>query len=187
MADFSKAFKITMTNEGGYNPGINEAETYKGIDRSINPNWGGWKLIDALKKGNASLTTAQLNTILGGNPALQVNIQNFYKVNYWDVLKLDQVKDQQVANNLFDCSVNPCMVSASHVMQQACNEVKTGALTVDGVIGSHSITCINSLSGRDVFEAVNAIREGNYRHRVESSPDKKVWLKDWLKRLIKYV
>jgi hypothetical protein len=50
MADYTKAFKITIIgNEGGYNPGIGEKETYMGIDRGANPHWPGWLIIDGIK------------------------------------------------------------------------------------------------------------------------------------------
>ena len=49
MADFITAFNITMQTEGGYNPGIGEAETYMGVDRSQNADWNGWGEIDTIK------------------------------------------------------------------------------------------------------------------------------------------
>lgn len=188
MADFTIAYRKTVLgNEGGYNPGIGENETYMGIDRAMNKHWSGWQIIDHIKAAMPGVSVARMNMLLNTNAQLQSNIATFYKVNYWDTMRLDDINDQQVANNLFDGSVNPCIEPAAKVFQMACNEVKQGCLKEDGVIGSASIACINSLDAKHVFDIINAIREGNYRQEVVINPHKKQWLPVWLKRLIEYV
>lgn len=80
MSDFILAYKVTILgNEGGYNPGIGEKETYMGIDRGANPSWNGWKVIDTIKQNNPGLTTAKMNLLLSQNIALQSIIEKFYK------------------------------------------------------------------------------------------------------------
>ena len=119
MADFLTAYAITiLKNEGGYNPGTGEKETYRGIDRGANPDWLGWRIIDVYKRDNPGANTAKMNVILSQNNALQIYIQKFFKADYWDVVNLDQVTDQQLANNLFDCSVNQGEGMARKFMQE---------------------------------------------------------------------
>jgi hypothetical protein len=188
MADYSKAFKITIVgNEGQYNPGDGEAETYRGIDRSQNPKWSGWQIVDIIKRDHPNASVTQLNLAFSQNAGLQANVLNFYKLNYWNTLNLDLVSDQQLANNLFDGSVNPCIDSAANVMQLACNAVQPGALVIDGVIGPKTIACINSFDGEAVFNAVNAIRAANYRKKVQMTPRMAQWLSVWLRRLVSYI
>ncbi|WP_295794897.1 glycosyl hydrolase 108 family protein [Mucilaginibacter sp.] len=183
MADFLTAYKRTVLGiEGGYDPGTNEAETYRGIDRSQNQKWPGWAFVDAIKKGNPSITVAQLNTILNGNQQLQANVQAFYKTNYWGVLSLDKIVSQIKANALFDCSVNPCIVSVIRAAQMACNVVKPKVLTVDGKYGNQTFSCINALDERDFDLALSAIRAAHYYERVSLSPSQAEWLGSWLYR-----
>lgn len=191
MADFKKAFVITViSNEGGYNPGIGEKETYKGIDRGANPGWSGWMIIDAVKKANPGLNTGKMNLILSQNLSLQANIEAFYKLNYWNPLQLDLVNDQQLANNLFDCSVNQGCGRAARFMQIACNYVmealKVSAgikpLTVDGIVGKLTLSCFNNLPPAQLNTEINAEREASYR----SDHGYAQWGKVWERRLIKY-
>jgi lysozyme family protein len=189
MADFIKAYKITILgNEGGYNPGISEKETYRGIDRGANPQWGGWPIIDAIKKSNPGLTTGKMNLMLSQNLSLQTNIERFYKINYWDTINLDDVTDQQLANNLFDCSVNQGGGMARKLMQTACNYViaatksSVQALVVDRKIGPATLAAFNTLPPTALNSEINAEREASYRNDASYAD----WGEVWQKRLINY-
>jgi len=186
MAAFITAFNITMQTEGGYNPGEGEAETYMGVDRSQNPNWGGWVIVTAIKAANPGASVNALDSLFQKNADLQTAVQNFYKVNYWDTLQLDTVNDQQVANALFDCSVNPCIISVSKVAQIACNTVAPKSVGVDGQVGTLTLTCINNLQPNLFVTAFNGIRVANYYERVNLTPADKQWLSSWLDRCKPY-
>jgi lysozyme family protein len=187
MTDFATAFQITMQNEGGYNPGDGEAETYAGIDRSQNGDWRGWATIDAIKQANPGASVADLDAIFAADQTLQTNISNFYQQNYWSPLQLNTINDQQVANALFDCSVNPCILSVSRVAQMVCNILKPGTLTVDGSIGPLSLNAINSFPPDQYVSAFNGFRAADYYARVRSSPADAQWLDSWLSRCRPYV
>ncbi|WP_259068749.1 glycosyl hydrolase 108 family protein [Mucilaginibacter sp. X4EP1] len=186
MAAFITAFNITMQTEGGYNPGQGEAETYMGVDRSQNPNWSGWVIITAIKAANPGSSVNTLDSLFEKNADLQTDVQSFYKTNYWDTLQLDTVNDQQVANALFDCSVNPCIISASKAAQIACNTVTPGAVGVDGQVGSLTIAGINKQTPSLFVTAFNGIRVANYYQRVSLTPADKQWLSSWLGRCKPY-
>ena len=106
MANFTIAFNRTMKTEGGYanDPDDRGGETYMGIARKFHPTCGIWKYVDALTSQNK--TTKQINAELKKNISVQNIVKIFYKQNYWDVFKLDSVKRQSVANELFDDAVN---------------------------------------------------------------------------------
>ena len=189
MADFTKAYKITILgNEGGYNPGIGEKETYRGIDRGANPKWNGWQIIDEIKKVNPNLSTGKMDVLLSQNIALQSNIEKFYKVNYWDIVNLDNVTDQQLANNLFDCSVNQGEGRARRFMQIACNYVIASQkstikpLVVDSQIAQATLLAFNSLPPTMLNAEINLEREASYRTDAGYAK----WAKVWAKRLIPY-
>lgn len=186
MADFLTAFQITMQTEGGYNPGNGEAETYMGVDRSQNPNWNGWPAIDEIKAANPGASIATLNKLFAADQALQTNIQQFYKSGYWDNYQLSAITDQQAANAMFDCAVNPCLISMDSVAQIACNTMQHNAVDVDGKMGRITRGCINSLPPNLFVTAFNGIRVANYYERVRLTPANKQWLSSWLSRCKTY-
>jgi hypothetical protein len=186
MADFDIAYTITMGNEGGFNHGVGENPTFFGIDEGMNPNWAGWPLVHSIIAANPGRTDAQLNVIFRMHGDLMALKDNFYKRSYWNNLLLDQINDQQVANNLFDCSVNPCIDPAAKVLQKACNVVKPECVVVDGEVGKMTIAVANALAPELLITAINGIRSANYHHEVVLRPAKGVWLPDWLKRLVPY-
>lgn len=186
MADFKTAYLITMFNEGGYNRGVGENETFFGIDRGMNPKWSGWPVVDHYRKENPQLSDKQLNVLFRADAGLMGSKDLFYKRAYWDVVKLDQINDQQIANNLFDCSVNPCIDTVQEVLQKGCNVVKPGSLKVDGAVGPATIAVANSCEPELLMIAINRIRSDNYHERVIRTPLMAQWLNGWLKRLLPY-
>ncbi len=186
MADFLTAFQITMQTEGGYNPGTGEAETYMGVDRSQNPDWSGWPIIDQINAANPGASVSTLDSLFSENQALQTSVQQFYEAGYWSPCQLTTINDQQTANAMFDCAVNPCIISMSRVAQMACNTVQHNAVTVDGQIGNLTLTCINSLPPNLYVTAFNGIRVANYYQRVSLTPADAQWLSSWLSRCAPY-
>src|SRR5438034_870259 len=103
MAIFKDAYKITMGAEGGYanDPDDRGGETYKGVSRRNFPQWKGWTIIDAAKKNATGF-----DKTISVNTRLEIAVQEFYKVEFWDVLSLDFVNNQAIANEMFDTAVN---------------------------------------------------------------------------------
>jgi len=193
MSDFSIAYHITVIgNEGSLNPGINEAFTYRGIDESQNPKWPGFVYVHSVWESNKHLGIAAVNKILANNEDLQKDVQVFYLQNYWNTHSLSKINDQQVCNNVFDNSVNPCIDTASSVLQKACNNVISAnnlvihPLHLDGDIGPATIATANELNPELLFNQINAIRAANYKARVMRTPKMAEWLNVWLDRLIPY-
>ncbi len=193
MADFSISYHITVIgNEGGLNPGIKEFFTYRGIDESQNPHWPGFELVHAVYTANKHLGLVVVNRMLTNNEQLQKDVQAFYLVNYWNDHSIGKVNDQQVANNFFDCTVNPCIDTASKVFQKACNAVISAnnlvihPLVLDGDIGPATLATANQLNPELLFKAINKIRDDNYHERVSRTPADAEWLPVWRRRLLTY-
>lgn len=200
MAAFNEAYKITIIgNEGGWNPGIGETPTYEGIDRGMHPDWSGWPIIDRYLSEYPGATIHTINQLLAEDAALQTAIQAFYKANFWDDLNLSQINDDQVADNVFDSSVNPCIMTAGKVLQTAVNTVLTtfkaqlnGAnigllLAVDGNVGTKTITAVNLLPPALLHNTINSVRRANYIKRAQLTPKDAQWLPVWERRLKEYV
>lgn len=195
MAEFLPAYRRTVLGfEKGYNPGIGEKETYMGIDRGANPNWSGWHIIDNIKKANPNISAARMNMILATNKQLQDNIISFFKAGYWDTCNLDKIADQQLANNIFDCSVNQGSGRACRFMQIACNYVihalpnddllkKLRPLVIDGQVGIATISAFNALPPADLNKEINSERDASYRQDKGYS----MWGKVWEHRLTDYI
>lgn len=189
MADFLTAFKHTMTAEGGYanNPRDNGGETYKGIARKFNPGWRGWVKVDVAKRLTQSV--AQLNELLGSDEALQADVQDFYKKNYWDVNRLDEVRNQAISCELFDTGVNMGVGVAARFLQEALNlSNRNGQLyadiAVDGKIGSATLATLNKHPNpTQLYKLLNIMQGERYLDILRKAPAQEVFATTWLNRV----
>lgn len=133
MADFEIAFKSTVKEEGGYGIDSNGAEVAFGINRKHNPDWDGWKDIDDLKANKADVN----KTILA-DPKLLTSAKKLYKERYYDVLNIDKISDQTLANNIFDFSVNSGHKDAEKLLKKLSGNVMAMGVD-DNVVNSINV------------------------------------------------
>ncbi|MBI5267312.1 MAG: peptidoglycan-binding protein [candidate division Zixibacteria bacterium] len=145
MADFIAALKKLAEAEGGYanNPNDKGGETFKGISRKYHSDWPGWKRVDLLK------TSPDFPRIAEADPDLTGAVGVFYRVEYWNRIKGDDIPQQEIAEYLFDTAVNfgtgpTDPDGASIYLQSALNEMGA-TLTVDGVIGPATLSALRTL------------------------------------------
>jgi lysozyme family protein len=126
MADFSACFEKMIKNEGGFKlhtvAGDKGGMTYAGIARNFWPDWPGWKKIDA----------DQMDADLVGM------VQVFYKENFWDKIRGDDIPFQNVAFALFDFGVNAGVKTAVKIAQKVIGAVP------DGIFGPASFAKLNA-------------------------------------------
>ena len=83
MADFEKAFRRMLANEGGLSlsdvKNDRGGQTYAGIARKHHPNWPGWKVVDR-----------------GELPPLDL-VRNFYRREFWNAVRGDHIEEQGIA------------------------------------------------------------------------------------------
>jgi len=177
MADFQIANKITGGNEGGYSFDKNDRglETFAGVSRRFWPNWHGWSMIDAYKRAHG---LTNIDSLLKDNLMRQY-IDDFYKQNFWDVNKLDQINDQQLANSVYDFGVNAGTGTAAKMLQSA------AGVTVDGIIGSGTLAAVNSGNPKAIYGGINEQRIAYYTH-LATKPGQAQFLKSWLSRIKPY-
>ena len=127
MANFEACFEKTMANEGGFVlhtvPGDRGGMTYAGIARQYHPEWPGWGKIDA-KKMDAELTGM---------------VRAFYKREFWDPLRGDDIGAQEAAYHLFDFAVNAGLKTAVRLVQRIVGTVP------DGVFGDKTFAAMNNM------------------------------------------
>lgn len=177
MADFASAFAATMKAEGGYvnDPQDPGGETYKGIARKMNSKWDGWIVIDMMKKER------NFPANLDGNAQLQEKIMSFYEINYWDKVRGDEIKDQHIAESIFDFAVNAGPITSAKLAQ-----ITVGA-EPDGVIGGVTLQKINDDDPR-AFLALFALNKiARYVHICDKRQDSKKFFFGWVKRTLEAV
>ncbi len=142
MASFEKALKPTLAAEGIYSndPVDPGGETYCGISRKHNPDWSGWKDIDA-----------------GHHPSAD-RVAEFYKPRYWDVFRGDELSSDMVAQLMFDFAVNAGVHRAVQQAQRAASVVALYSgeerLIQDGGYGPKTHRVIASIGAHEVMWAV---------------------------------
>jgi lysozyme family protein len=198
MADFKPVLVLILKNEGGWvdDPDDNGGETWQGVARNYYPNWKGWAIIDRIKKANPKATAKAiggkpsiLNTALYAQTDLKIMVAEFYEALYWDVNKLDFVKDQQLAQNVCDCGVNCGTSTGARMLQRAYNLVRyseASELVVDGKIGNSTLTAINSINACLIYEQYNVLRKAYYDAIIARKPSQIKFKKSWYSRIIPY-
>lgn len=186
MADFSAYYPILSANEGGYanhalDPG---RETYHGISRKSNRAWPGWATVDALKN-KLNLTDPvpniywrKLNVELAADASLAFEIQRFYRVNYWDSLRLSEVNSQSIANQLADHGVNAGIVRPAMMLQYLLATQFGFPIKVDGVVGAHTIAALNNVNPTLFYLSFVDMRQAFYNCRAGLQPSTREAI-DW--------
>lgn len=191
MAVFKTAYLITKKVEGGWHngKGLNKfdrgGETYFGIARKQWPEWKGWEIIDSLKSNDYFPRVAENDSLL------QVMVLEFYKKEFWDVLRLDQLEDQPIANELFDTSVNTGYYAGAIMLQRALNYLNRDQsnwndIAVDGKIGSITIGAINRLNSTDrihIYNLLNILQGDHYLKVIDRDRTQEHNLRGWLTRI----
>lgn len=190
MAKFEIADKLTGINEGGYanNPSDRGGETYAGIARNFWASWPGWKYIDrykadyskALFAGKTKLTLAKWVNASAKVPTEPVRdlVVSFYKREFWDANKLDQINDQQLANSVYDFGVNSGKGRAVQFLESIFGVIK------DGIMDPVVIRLANASDPKKTLTEYNAMRRAAYISWAKG--DQAQFLSSWLSRLKPY-
>jgi len=174
MADFDRAFALTMKAEGGYinDPDDLGGETYKGITRTKNPKWPGWVVLDIMK------TRPNFPDNLENNLDLQNKVKSLYKVAYWDKIQGDDIVDQDIAESIFDFAVNSGPRTSSKLVQIV---VQTEP---DGVIGPITLKKLN-VDDKRAFLALFALAKiGRYVNLCDRRKENRKYFFGWIKRTL---
>lgn len=196
MANFLEAYKITREFEGGYSYHPNDfgRETFAGISRRFHPDWHGWAFIDDAKKH--FISQGKDKSFFGSREfenyiydKLKSLIRNFYKKDYWDKLRLDEVKFQCIANECFDNAVNMGVERASFFLQESCNltnrdERDFKDIEVDGIVGSITLITVNNHKRpENLFNTINILQGMHYVNICRRNKEQRVFFNGWLSRV----
>jgi lysozyme family protein len=167
MAQFEPAFELMMVDEGGYVlhdvPGDTGGMTYAGIARNKNPQWPGWVLVDKNELGAATPM-----------------VRDFYRAEFWDKMRGNEINNQDVANTIFNFGVNAGMSMAVKLAQ-----LVVGA-TPDGGIGAKTVERLNQIPDGQRFKEQYALAKiARYVEICNKNPVQVKFLKGWLNRTLK--
>lgn len=141
-ADFETSFNKTIKYEGSniVNSKFGEYSRF-GITKNTLSVYN--------KKNKTNYTIKKLNKNLA---------KIIYKANYWNLMKLNELNNQELANNIFDYGVNSGIGKASYDLQNLCNDliyqydINIENIDVDGIIGSKTIETINNILKHEKIE-----------------------------------
>lgn len=191
MANYKIAEAKTALKEGGFanDPDDTGKLTLNGISSKHWPNWEGWPRLNTIMKrvGN---NAAKINAEVRKDPVLLEMISTFYKRNFWDVLKLDQIKYQSIADELFDTGVNMGTSVAAKFLQEAlnlCNKngVTYGDIAVDGQIGPNTLRTLNEKANEiAVLNTINMLQGEKYLDIMRKNKTQEKFWQSWLSRIL---
>lgn len=168
MADFKRAFHLTMQNEGGFV--LHKVEhdrggwTFAGIAERYNPNWPGWSLVKAGRHDDPQVTQM---------------VMDLYKEKYWDKARLDDIESDLVAYNIFDFGVNAGVGTAVKIAQRIVD------VTPDGGLGPISLTAINTCDEQSFVQSFFISKVARYNAIVARNGKQLKFLHGWLNRAFK--
>lgn len=165
MADFDPIYSSTLKREGGYKltnaPADKGGQTYAGVSRRANPGWAGWAYVDH-----------------GETPPTPL-VRALYKEQYWDAMRLDDVRDNRVAESLYEFGF-----VAGRVISAKLAQVVIG-VEPDGKIGDKTIAALNGMSDPSLFLARFTIAKiARYRDIVMRDRTQSKWLLGWVNRAL---
>jgi lysozyme family protein len=165
MADFAPAFEKMLHDEGGMQltniPGDRGGMTYAGIARNANPDWSGWQFIDRKDFGSAT----QL-------------VREFYKVNFWDRIRGDELTNQAIAETIFNFAVNTGVGVASKLAQLIVG------VTPDGAIGAKTLERLNICTAEKFLPAYALAKISRYAQICNKDRSQSKFLLGWINRTL---
>ncbi len=171
MAIFSNFLPKLLVAEGGYQKMSADNGNYNSLGQLVGTNRGISAPVYEFWIGRPP-TIADMQTLT------LYTAQAIYKKLYWDKIKADQIKTQEVANIIADHGVNAGTGSAGKIVQRALNQYFNKNLMVDGAIGNLTVSAINSVNQSKLFDAILQKREQFYKRLNQPQ-----FLQGWLNRL----
>lgn len=192
MANFLQAFEITAKWEGGYanHEADKGGETYKGIARKFHASFPGWKYIDAVtqRTGKNQSVWKVINEELAKNTELQKMIKDFYFGNFWVKAGCDRIKDQSIANFVYDFAVNSGVSTTVKKLQEILNKHFGQKLVVDGGFGQLTEAAVNGITDTvKLHKLLVNSRIEFVNNIIKNNPSQSVFINGWLSRIKSFV
>lgn len=190
MGDFLTSYKKAMKVEGGYanDPDDSGGETWRGISRKNHPNWRGWEIVDRIRLNTWS-NQSKFESLLASNAELQTLVLDFYKEIFWDVMRLDDVKSQDVCDELFESGINLNHEVVVEFLQMALNATNRNGrdypdIDEDGKMGPRTVAVLNEHPRpAQVLKLLNCQQGVYYMNITRKRPSQEKFMTSWLSRV----
>lgn len=180
-ADFKASQELVKKSEGGYTNNPNDNGNWTGgkigLGTLIGTNWGisAPVLVDELKRLGGSPPTASTMKNLKYDSAVAI-----YKRKFWDKIKGDDIKNQNVANTIYDAYVNQSGWTRKMIEDTLQNTGKPTSVSVP--LKKDTVDVINSVSPAEFYSEFNKQRKLRYEETA-ARPGQAQFLKGWMNRL----
>lgn len=166
MADFKPFFDTLMKHEGGY---VNDPKD-KGGATKFGVTLATWIANGYDKNGDGKIDKEDVKLLD------KADAYDIAKKLYWDAVRGDEIKNQSIAEFIFDWGYNSGPKTAIKKVQDVLD------LTQDGVIGPKTLGAINSANQEELFEKLQERRKLFFISIVAANPSQEKFLKGWLIR-----
>ena len=159
MAEFFPAFANVLIEEGIYSDDSTDrgGETKYGISSRTFPD-----------EDIAGMTGDRTKTIYDGQ--------------YWNAIRGDEIKSQDIASKLFSIAVNAGPETAAKIAQRAMTFLGVD-LVVDGVAGPVTISALNQYRDRRaLIAAIKMFQMEHYRQIIERDSTQSKYANGWMRR-----
>lgn len=189
MGDFLISYKKAMKVEGGYanDPDDSGGETWRGISRKNHPNWKGWGIVDRVRL--LTPDKERLERLLGADVELQNLVLDFYKKVFWDVMRLDEVLEQSICDELFESGINLNHEVVVEFLQMAINATNRNGrdypdIDEDGKMGPITVKRLNyHPRPAQVLKLLNCQQGVYYMNITRKRPSQEKFMTSWLSRV----
>jgi len=162
---FEAGYEIVAELEGGFsdNPYDRGGATMYGITESVARAYGYQGEMKDLPKPLA---------------------KEIFKNIFWDKIRLDEVKDDLLAQLMLDASINHGQARAVIFAQQAYNVLSSSPIKVDGIIGTQTLKALNGYPHPFMLKLWYLIVRGRFfREIVKNDSSQKTFIRGWTNRL----
>lgn len=180
MKNFTNAFYTLMSLEFNSpenalhkNPTENGL-TFMGIYEAANPSWSGWEQIKTAINAYGDLKKASIALYSDDN--LVELVGKFYKANYWDAMRLDEINSYQKQAEMFIFGVNAGCKNAIKAAQ------KVVGVTMDGILGANTLAAINTYNEGSFNKDYDRAEIAYYRAIISANPTLARYERGWINR-----
>lgn len=180
MKNFTNAFYTLMSLEFNSpekalhkNPTENGL-TFMGIYEAAHPNWQGWGQVRAAINAYGDLEKASV--ALYNDDALIEKVKIFYKKEFWDKMRLDEVDSELKSCEIFVFGANVDTVPAVRVLQRLLGVV------VDGIMGAQTLKALNNYDEQAFDVDFDRAEIAYYRNLIRKTPRLGVYERGWENR-----
>lgn len=165
MADFGPIFDAGIRTEGGYKltniRGDRGGQTYAGIARKKNPQWPGWAHID---RGEMPPTAM---------------VRTFYRDEFWDRIRGDEIADQSIAATIYDFAINAGWRTSAKLAQAVIG------VAPDGSIGPVTLAGLNLANAEEFRKSFALAKIQRYADIVNGDRSQEKFLLGWINRTLR--